>query len=169
MNGGILIVPLLLIRYALPTLYNSQSLLRAAHYPSFPKSKKVFLSIYQLSTCLLLLIPFFLKVNLNAVVGICIYLIGNSILTISTIHFSKPNNQNMNSNGLYKVSRNPMYISYFIYFLGCSLITKSMVLFIVVMIFQISCHWLIIEEENWCIKTFGDSYREYIKKVRRYI
>lgn len=169
MNGFILIVPLLLIRYGLPIFFDKQALVWASHYPTFPKNREIFLGIYQLTTCLLLIIPFFLKVDINLMVGNCIYILGIVILVITTINFSKPNNQNMNLNGLYRVSRNPMYIGYFIYFLGCVILTKSIVLFIVLIIFQISCHWLILEEEKWCIKTFGNQYKEYMAKVRRYI
>lgn len=65
--------------------------------------------------------------------------------------------------------RNPMYVSFFLYFLGCSLITNSWILFIVLIIFQISVHYLILSEERWCIKEFGLEYVNYMKRVRRYI
>lgn len=135
MNGFILIVPLIFIRYGLPIFFNKEALVRASHYPSFPKDKEMFLIIYQLSTCLLIIIPFFLKVNLNSICGWSIYTLGIIILVASTINFSKPNNQRLNLNCLYSLSRNPMYVGYFIYFLGCCFITKSVALFIVLIIF----------------------------------
>ncbi|HQO42689.1 MAG TPA: methyltransferase, partial [Bacillota bacterium] len=70
---------------------------------------------------------------------------------------------------LYRISRNPMYIAYFICLLGCVLISKSWALFTLLIVFQISSHWIILSEERWCIKKFGEEYMRYMNKVRRYI
>ncbi|WP_442929338.1 methyltransferase family protein [Natranaerovirga pectinivora] len=72
-------------------------------------------------------------------------------------------------NGLYRVSRNPMYIAYFICFIGCVLLTYSWILLMLVIVFQISSHWVILSEERWCIEKFGEEYIKYMNKVRRYI
>ena len=37
-----------------------------------------------------------------------------------------------------------------------------------VIMFQISAHWIILSEERWCLDRFGEAYEEYMKKVRRY-
>jgi protein-S-isoprenylcysteine O-methyltransferase Ste14 len=37
------------------------------------------------------------------------------------------------------------------------------------LVFQISSHWIILSEERWCVKQFGDEYIDYMKRVRRYI
>jgi len=62
-----------------------------------------------------------------------------------------------------------MYVDFFLYFLACCILTVSRVLFIVLVIFQISVHFLIISEERWCRKQFGEAYNDYLEKVRRYI
>lgn len=83
--------------------------------------------------------------------------------------FVSPNAKGLNINGIYQLSRNPMYVAYFICFIGMSLLTQSLLLFGIVIIFQVSVHWIILSEERWCIVKFGKSYKEYMKKVRRYI
>jgi len=70
--------------------------------------------------------------------------------------------------GLYRVSRHPTYVAYFIYFSGCVLLTNSLVLFILLIVFQVSAHWIILSEERWCVKEFGQEYIEHMKKARRY-
>jgi len=87
---------------------------------------------------------------------------------IATMNFAFPNVEGLNTNGLYHFSRNPMYIAYFVYFLGTSLLTQSGILFVILVFFQISAHWIILSEERWCIEKFGDSYKEYRTKVPRY-
>ncbi len=32
-----------------------------------------------------------------------------------------------------------------------------------------AAHWIILAEERWCVESFGESYREYMGSVRRYI
>ncbi len=49
------------------------------------------------------------------------------------------------------------------------MLTGSMVLAGVVLVFQISCHWIILAEERECIGRFGDDYKKYMEKVRQYI
>lgn len=87
---------------------------------------------------------------------------------VSIVSFSSPNDTGINKNGIYKISRNPMYVSYFVCFIGMALLNQSLMLLILVLIFQISAHWIIISEERWCIEKFGTDYKEYMKKVRRY-
>lgn len=46
---------------------------------------------------------------------------------------------------------------------------QSLVLLAIVLVFQITAHWIIRSEERWCIKQFGAEYIQYMEKVRRYI
>lgn len=39
----------------------------------------------------------------------------------------------------------------------------------IILLFQISAHRIILAEERWCEKKFGEDYRTYRKKVRRYL
>ena len=72
-------------------------------------------------------------------------------------------------NGLYRISRNPMY-------LGFNLLTMSAVLFItnfmvfILGIYSIITYHLIIQaEESFLEARFGEIYCAYKKSVRRYI
>lgn len=62
-----------------------------------------------------------------------------------------------------------MYVAYFVFFMGYVLMTQSLILLALVIIFQISAHWIILSEERWCMEKFGDEYVQYLKRVRRYI
>jgi protein-S-isoprenylcysteine O-methyltransferase Ste14 len=116
--------------------------------------------------------PFFLKVRADVPlfgIGLAVYGWGIIVYTASTISYARPDKKGINKNGLYHISRNPMNIGYFIYFLGFVLLTRSIELFIALIVFQISAHWIILSEERWCINEFGESYVNYMKKVRRYL
>ena len=101
--------------------------------------------------------------------GLAIYIAGVILLLVSVVNFASPSENGINKNGLYRVSRNPMYVAYFVFFMGYVLMTQSLILLALVIIFQISAHWIILSEERWCMEKFGDEYVQYLKRVRRYI
>lgn len=172
MNGFILMLPLLLIRFGLLGFINKDALSRAAFSAPMAENEKTTFIIYQLSNVFLLLFPFILKVHAQTplfFIGLITYSLGTLILILSTIHFAKPNQRGVNTKGLYQLSRNPMYMGYFIYFLGCALLTASWPLLVMVVVFILCSHRIILAEENWCIQTFGQEYLSYMKRVRRYL
>ena len=50
-----------------------------------------------------------------------------------------------------------------------ALMSGSWILFALLALFQIASHWIILSEERWCIREFGEEYVRYMRKVRRYI
>lgn len=86
----------------------------------------------------------------------------------AVVDFSAPSESGLHKNGLYRFSRNPMYVAYFILFLGCAALTRSLLLLGLVLIFQTAAHWIIRSEERWCAEEFGKEYLQYMQAVRRY-
>lgn len=172
MNGFLLIIPLFFIRFGLLKMINKNALSRAAFFAPLEGKEKVAYLFYQLSNTFIILYPLFLKIQIKPplfFIALFIYILGIIVLIIATVNFAKPEQSGINTNGIYKISRNPMYIGYFLYFSGCVLLTYSMLLLIFLLIFQISAHWIILSEERWCINKFGTKYIDYMNKVNRYI
>lgn len=173
MNGLILLIPFLLIRFFLLSKINNEGVIRAAHFAPMEGNEKIAYWIYQITNLTIFVYLCFLSVDIDEikifVLGILLYLLGLIICIFSIVDFASPSKNGLNSSGIYRYSRNPMYISYFVLFIGCSLLTNSLSLFLITLVFQISAHWVILAEERWCIEKFGQSYKDYMKKVRRYI
>lgn len=170
-NAFLLMIPLFLIRFGLLGIINKSALNRAAFFAPLEGGERVAYFFYQVSNAFLIFYPIFLKIQIKwqeFFIGLFIYILGIVVLVISTVAFAKPNQSGLNATGIYKVSRNPMYIGYFIYFLGCAILLHSMLLFIALLILQISTHWIILSEERWCINKFGSEYVNYMDKVKRY-
>ena len=79
------------------------------------------------------------------------------------------NDTKLKTQGIYKISRNPMYV-------GFNLLTVSAIFGLanIAVIFLgiysiIIYHYIILAEEKFLIKKFGIDYEEYIKRTRRYI
>lgn len=172
MNGGFLLISLFLIRYGLLFIINRKALSKAALFPPMQGTERIMYWIYQVSTILIILYLFFLKIKVDTFIydiGLAIFVLGILLFTLAIVNFAKPNENGFVQSGMYRISRNPMYITYFVYFLGCALLTQSIILFLLLCIFQLSSHWIILSEERWCIEKYGKEYIQYMKKVRRYI
>jgi protein-S-isoprenylcysteine O-methyltransferase Ste14 len=153
-------------------MINKDALSRAAFFAPLEGSEKAAYLFYQFSNAFIILYSLFLKIQTKPrlfFIALFIYLLGISVLIIATVNFAKPGQSGINTNGIYKISRNPMYIGYFIYFLSCVLLTHSILMLISLLVFQISAHWIILSEERWCINKFGKEYVNYMSKVKRYI
>ncbi|WP_313584023.1 methyltransferase family protein [Lacrimispora sp.] len=172
MNAFLLIIPIFLIRFGLLKMINKDALSRAAFFAPLEGSEKAAYLFYQFSNAFIILYSPFLRIQTKPplfFIALFIYLLGISVLIIATVNFAKPGQSGINTNGIYKISRNPMYIGYFIYFSSCVLLTHSILLLISLLVFQISAHWIILSEERWCINKFGKEYVNYMSKVKRYI
>lgn len=172
MNAFLLILPLIIIRYFLLGFLNIEAIKTAAHFAPFEGKEKYASFVYQLTTLFLVLFPFFLQVHFTGMLnyfGIIVYLLGIVLLILSTVDFALPKEAGLRTHGIYRFSRNPMYVGYFVYFLGCVLLTESWLLLISLVAFQLSSHWVILAEERWCQDKFGQDYLQYQKQTRRYI
>jgi len=172
MNAFWLLVPILVIRFGLMGMLDKTAIKRAAFFPPLIGKEKPAYMLYQIANAFLFLYLFFLKIRMDGALfglGLTIFGAGIIICTLSVFNFARPEKNGINQSGIYRVSRNPMYIGYFVYFLGCVLLTRSIVLMAALIVFQISAHWIILSEERWCIQKFGEVYIRYMKKVRRYL
>ena len=74
------------------------------------------------------------------------------------------------TDGLFKISRNPMYLGFVLALLGIALVLGNLSsLLIVVAFFVITDRWYIAFEEDLMTKQFGDRYVEYSTRTRRWL
>ena len=172
LTGLLIVLPILLTRYLLTSLLNREAVKRAAFFPPTQGLEKPAYFVNIGTTLLLLVVPFFLRINLHGVMGIAggsLSLLSLVLYGISIVHFAWPDSSGINRSGLYAVSRNPIYVAFFLYFLGACMMTRSWLLTGVLALFQVSVHFMILAEERWCRGKFGEPFDEYIRKVRRYV
>lgn len=172
MNAFITIIPFILIRFGLLSILDKEALKRATFFAPSIGKEKVAYYFYQIANILFFVYLCFLKITATPYwlyTGLVIYGFGLLLCLISVVSFAKPAENGINLKGFYRISRNPMYVAYFICFLGCAVLTQSFLLFVILLVFQISAHWIILSEERWCIKKFGNEYINYMNQVRRYL
>jgi protein-S-isoprenylcysteine O-methyltransferase Ste14 len=70
--------------------------------------------------------------------------------------------------GLYRISRNPMYLGVFATLIASALYTLNPILFLVTIYIIAVHHLIVLAEEKYLIQMFGQEYQSYCGKVRRY-
>ena len=111
------------------------------------------------------------------VVGVVLCSLGTLGYIICTINFWQSvrigvdykNAGKLTTTGIYATSRNPMYTSFLVIFFGEFLIFPNIGLLLVVIVAGLSFHLQILKEEKFLKSYYGKDYKEYCKKVRRYL
>ncbi len=74
------------------------------------------------------------------------------------------------TNGLFSISRNPIYLSFFLFFFGMAFMHPNIVIICIVLLFFVPViHRQVLREEKSLKETYGQKYIEYCSKVRRYL
>jgi len=71
--------------------------------------------------------------------------------------------------GMFALSRNPIYVCFLLFLAGLFLIHRNIVIAVGILLFAAAIHRQILREEKFLILHYGEEYRDYQKKVRRYL
>jgi protein-S-isoprenylcysteine O-methyltransferase Ste14 len=72
------------------------------------------------------------------------------------------------THGIYRFSRNPMYLGFDLLTLGAIACNPHVVIAVMGLYSMIVYHLIILGEEKFLRQRFGDTYAEYADRVRRY-
>ena len=114
----------------------------------------------------------FLPLELGTIwfyVGLPITLIGLVTLTIALLNFATIPYDEPVVKGLYRYSRHPLYVTIFLFLLGVGIASASWLFLLLSIIFTILNSLRAIPEERFCLKQYGDAYREYMNRTPRWI
>lgn len=71
--------------------------------------------------------------------------------------------------GIYGLSRNPYFLSYLIMFAAYTVLLQNAILFVLSLAGSALIHAMVLKEEKHLTALHGDKYRQYQKRVPRYI
>jgi len=115
---------------------------------------------------------FFLPITLFTIwfyIGLFIYLLGVVVESIAMHDFFKTPVDKLVTTGVYRISRNPMYLGMFLIYFGIGISCMSWLFLLFTMLFVILSNILVNTEERFCLKTYGESYRKYLNRTPRWI
>ena len=116
----------------------------------------------------------------QAIVSVVVFFSGAVIILVGGYAFRKANTtfdpsnpeqaSKLVTNGIYKLSRNPMYVGFFLWVLSFAIFSGNPVNLLLLPIFVILVNKLyIIPEEKALEKIFDNEFQEYKQNVRRWI
>ncbi|MBN2189450.1 MAG: isoprenylcysteine carboxylmethyltransferase family protein [Chitinispirillaceae bacterium] len=169
-NAWILVVPVWLIGLLLASA-NRKGMQRAADMSWYSRMDR-FASYASMSLMIIFMaVSFFILLNISSPwfsIGLVMVLAGFIASIAAKISYAKAKPGFAITRGIYRYSRNPMYASFSLVMLGAVVSSGSLHLFFLWILIAICTHLLIIGEERCCLKAYGSSYGEYMKKTPRY-
>lgn len=79
------------------------------------------------------------------------------------------NDTELKTNGIYKISRNPMYVGFNLITITSMIYSFNWIVLLLGVYSLITYHLIIKGEEDFMINRFGNDYKIYQSKVRRYL
>ena len=87
----------------------------------------------------------------------------------TAIHFNDKTT-NVVQDGLYKYSRNPLYLGTILLLVGLSILSKNILSFVAPVLFYLIVNYIFIpDEEKKMEDVFGNKYLNYKSKVRKWL
>ncbi len=116
---------------------------------------------------------FFLPLKLGTVwfyVGLPISILGIIMPIVAGISFATAPLDKPITTGVYRITRNPEYLSVFLQYLGIGISCLSWIFTLCALIWIISFHIEVVQsEEPSLIEKYGDAYKEYMNRTPRWI
>jgi protein-S-isoprenylcysteine O-methyltransferase Ste14 len=102
------------------------------------------------------------------VVGGVVFALGFAGMISALIAFQRTPLAQPVTEGLYRISRNPQWVSLFLLMLGTSIAIGSWTVLLLLLVATAFYHFRILGEERACAERYGEPYREFLKQVPRY-
>ena len=172
LNAWIGTFPIMLLPLIFRMFNRSAFIDRAAARGEYNKSEKrtvdYTMAVYYLILLYSIVLP--LKFDTNSFyVGLVVYLIAIFCLMITYFNFKSAPPDQLVTYGIFRLSRNPFYLTTIIAFLGVGLASLSWLLILLTIIMAILQHQVVLAEERICEVKYGKEYLEYKARVPRYL
>jgi len=169
-NAWIFILPILIIPHLITNKYKARGAAEEERY--YNKREKKFGSILTVIYFASLIYSVFLPLKQDTAwfyVGLSIYLLSMIFLTMATLNFATTPLDKPVTKGVYRISRHPMYFGSFLIYISTGITCTSWIFLLLTMIWIIVSHNIVPAEERFCLKKYGNAYREYMNRTPRWI
>jgi protein-S-isoprenylcysteine O-methyltransferase Ste14 len=114
----------------------------------------------------------FLPLKLNTAwfyVGLFVFLLGVIVDFMAGVSWATNPLEKPITRGVYRISRHPMDFGNFVVIIGIGLACASWVVLLLGIVLITLMNMKAVHEERFCLKKFGNVYREYVKRTPRWI
>ena len=135
-------------------------------------AKIVFVITHMMIMPFTLVYSIFLPMKLGTLwfyVGLPIYLLALAMGIMFSISFATAPLGEPMTKGIFSISRHPGYFGFFLGCVGIGIACASWVLLLCSLVWIVSWHFGVAEEERILLEKYGDAYREYMNRTPRWI
>jgi protein-S-isoprenylcysteine O-methyltransferase Ste14 len=121
---------------------------------------------------ILVIYAIFLPVKLGTVwfyTGLLIYILGLMIISVAIANAATTPLGKPFTKGVYRYSRNPMYLSMIIVFIGIGIASASWLYLLLLAVMIVLIYFAVAAEERYCLERYGLTYREYMNRTPRWL
>lgn len=170
-NAWFLAVPILSAGIYV-AVFHRDTVKRMADMTGYSQKEKALAVSASSTPHLFTLVAFFIPLSSNTIavaVGATAYAIGliGFLSALSTYIKTPPGT--LATRGMYRISRNPMYVTALLSFAGITIITLNVLPAIILCVMVILHHMMIRSEEKACAERFGKQYEQYKGNTPRYL
>ena len=101
--------------------------------------------------------------------GLLAFLFGIVFTIVALLNFATNPKDKVITKGLYRFSRNPMYIGMLLMQIGLGIACSSWLYLLLTVVLAIMLNAVAPSEERYCFYRYGDDYQEYMNKTPRWI
>jgi protein-S-isoprenylcysteine O-methyltransferase Ste14 len=146
---------------------------RMSQFPPFKKTEKMLaLSTHAVIMPVVLIYSIFLPLKLGTAWlygGLLIFVAALVISIMALFNIATAPADKPVTNGAYRISRHPMYLSGFLMFVGVGVSCASWVVLLLALIWIVFWRIVVPEEEKFLVDKYGADYLDYMKKTPRWI
>lgn len=110
-------------------------------------------------------------------IGVALVCLGLAIFAMAYVSFGDSwrvgfdvkNPGELVTNGIFSISRNPIYLSLDLWFIGIFLINGTLIFLIFGALAVAAMHWQIRQEEAFLSNLYGQPYQDYCNRTGRYV
>ena len=101
--------------------------------------------------------------------GLLVFTFGIVFTTVALLNFATSPKGKVITKGLYRFSRNPMYIGLLLMQIGLGIACSSWLYLLLTVVLMILLNTILSSEERYCLYRYGDDYRKYMNRTPRWI
>lgn len=171
-NAWILTAPLMILAVVGRLSVNKSTAMRLSDMTGYSVTEKlisvstVLLSQIFVFICILIPLQY---TRLWLVLGLALYVAGLGFMVAAFLTYARAPSDKLARQGVYKISRNPIYVGCGLFFVGISTATQSLFLLGILLVLLVLQHFQILAEERVCRGRYGEGYAEYFRSVPRYM
>jgi len=171
LNAWFFSLPMVVI-FAYVSVFHRDTVKRMADMTGYARKEKAVAVLASLAPYPFMILTVFTPLSSNKAalfVGSVLYATGLMGFVSAVIGYTTTHPGELSTRGIYKISRNPMYVSALLMFTSIVIMTLNVLLAVLLPVIIILHHKMIQAEENACARQFGKTYERYREHTPRYL